>query len=207
MATEADVLLRTLHTGHNGSRTLRLRYLSSHVTHIDLCYLCRLRVRCWKPDSRRCIPALCVPWSGFDTRLRSDILTGNVYNGSCQIVDGLTTNQNPCTQPSGIFDCTPPPLMFGAYTSSDTGIKYTCFQDNLTETCGTDPISVCVSLQAISLFTGALLTGAHSLSVASNKPANYDEYSTLLSLFSLPCMRLRLMLKAHLLRMVSWQPH
>jgi hypothetical protein len=47
-------------------------------------------------------------------------LTGNVYDDSCNQVDGLTTTGNPCT--NGIFGCSPPPITFNRYTSTFTGL-------------------------------------------------------------------------------------
>jgi len=65
----------------------------------------------------------------------------NVYDDSCNVVDGLTTNQNPCTQ--GIFGCSPPPLLFVSYTSTVTGLRYACVGDPSTENCDGNAISVC----------------------------------------------------------------
>ncbi|KAJ7639496.1 hypothetical protein FB45DRAFT_741344 [Roridomyces roridus] len=48
----------------------------------------------------------------------------NVYNDNCDIVDGLTTNQNPCSQ--GIFGYSPAPIHFNEYTSTTTGLRYAC---------------------------------------------------------------------------------
>jgi hypothetical protein len=45
---------------------------------------------------------------------------GNVYDDSCNVVDGLTTTGNPCDE--GIFGCTPPPILFDLYTSTFTGL-------------------------------------------------------------------------------------
>ncbi|KAJ7766073.1 hypothetical protein B0H16DRAFT_1309633 [Mycena metata] len=66
----------------------------------------------------------------------------NVYNSSCFVIDGLTTTKNPCTQ--GIFGCSPTPIFFDHYTSSITGLNYTCLRDPNSEVCGNDVISVCV---------------------------------------------------------------
>ncbi|EAU89930.1 hypothetical protein CC1G_08412 [Coprinopsis cinerea okayama7 len=65
----------------------------------------------------------------------------NVYNSNCDVVDGLTTNQNPCT--SGTFGCTPPPILFNRYTNSFTGLIYNCRPDPNSGRCGNDVISVC----------------------------------------------------------------
>ncbi|KAF9521760.1 hypothetical protein CPB83DRAFT_742139, partial [Crepidotus variabilis] len=67
----------------------------------------------------------------------------NVYDGNCRVVDGLTTNGNPCTQ--GMFGCSPPPIKFNRYTSSYNGGVYSCYPDSSAENCGNDPVSVCVS--------------------------------------------------------------
>ena len=49
------------------------------------------------------------------------ILTGNVYDDSCNQVDGLSTTGNPCDQ--GIFGCSPAPIFFNHYTGTFTGYK------------------------------------------------------------------------------------
>ncbi|KIL71374.1 hypothetical protein M378DRAFT_93899 [Amanita muscaria Koide BX008] len=64
-----------------------------------------------------------------------------VYDDSCNAVDGLTTNQNPCTE--GIFGCTPPPITFNSYTNSFSHLIYACRPDPNSGTCGNDVISVC----------------------------------------------------------------
>ncbi|KAF8880227.1 hypothetical protein CPB84DRAFT_1687666, partial [Gymnopilus junonius] len=65
----------------------------------------------------------------------------NVYDDSCNIVDGLLTTENPCTE--GIFGCSPPPIIFNRYTNSFTGLIYSCRTDPASGTCGNDVISVC----------------------------------------------------------------
>ncbi|KZP28451.1 hypothetical protein FIBSPDRAFT_701035, partial [Athelia psychrophila] len=65
----------------------------------------------------------------------------NVYDDSCNVVDGLTTNQNPCNE--GIFSCSPPPIIFNGYKNSFTGLKYACRTDPNSGSCGGDTISVC----------------------------------------------------------------
>ncbi|KAJ7099832.1 hypothetical protein C8R44DRAFT_810371 [Mycena epipterygia] len=65
----------------------------------------------------------------------------NVYDDGCHVVDGLTTNQNPCTE--GIFGCSPPPIIFNEYTNSFTGLRYACRTDPNSGVCGSDVISVC----------------------------------------------------------------
>ncbi|KAJ7510746.1 hypothetical protein B0H11DRAFT_1789828, partial [Mycena galericulata] len=65
----------------------------------------------------------------------------NVYNGSCIVVDGLTTANNPCNQ--GIFGCSPAPIIFDHYTNTATGLEYTCGRDPNSDVCGNDIISVC----------------------------------------------------------------
>ncbi|KAJ7458266.1 hypothetical protein B0H11DRAFT_1817864, partial [Mycena galericulata] len=65
----------------------------------------------------------------------------NVYNGSCIVVDGLTTTNNPCDQ--GIFGCSPAPIIFDHYTNTATGLEYTCGRDPNSDVCGNDIISVC----------------------------------------------------------------
>ncbi|KAJ7933349.1 hypothetical protein B0H13DRAFT_2507001, partial [Mycena leptocephala] len=74
--------------------------------------------------------------------LGEDVNRWNVYDSSCIVVDGLTTTKNPCTQ--GIFGCSPAPIFFDHYTSSVTGLNYTCLRDPNSEVCGNDVISVCV---------------------------------------------------------------
>ncbi|KAF9036750.1 hypothetical protein BJ165DRAFT_1505693 [Panaeolus papilionaceus] len=65
----------------------------------------------------------------------------NVYDDSCNVVDGLTTTGNPCT--SGIFGCTPAPVKFNRYTNSFTKLVYACRSDASSGKCGNDVISVC----------------------------------------------------------------
>ncbi|KIM47336.1 hypothetical protein M413DRAFT_16615 [Hebeloma cylindrosporum] len=66
---------------------------------------------------------------------------GTFYDDSCNVVDGLTTNNNPCNE--GIFACSPPPIIFDEYTNSFTGLRYACRTDPNSGTCGSDVISVC----------------------------------------------------------------
>ncbi|KIM47344.1 hypothetical protein M413DRAFT_64049 [Hebeloma cylindrosporum] len=65
----------------------------------------------------------------------------NVYDDSCNVVDGLTTTFNPCTV--GTFGCSPPPIIFNEYTNSFTGLRYACRTDPNSGTCGSDVVSVC----------------------------------------------------------------
>ncbi|KAJ7153304.1 hypothetical protein C8R46DRAFT_912582 [Mycena filopes] len=65
----------------------------------------------------------------------------NVYDDSCNVVDGLTTNENPCT--THIFGCSPPPIIFNRYTNSFNGLVYACRTDPNSGSCGNDVISVC----------------------------------------------------------------
>ncbi|KAJ7495419.1 hypothetical protein FB451DRAFT_1020090 [Mycena latifolia] len=73
------------------------------------------------------------------------VRTWNVYDDSCNQVDGLTTNQNPCDE--GIFGCSPPPIIFDEYTSTFTGLRWPKYQGHgCSGVCGNDVISVCVSI-------------------------------------------------------------
>ncbi|KAG9218592.1 hypothetical protein CCMSSC00406_0001294 [Pleurotus cornucopiae] len=65
----------------------------------------------------------------------------DVFNNTCNVVDGLTTNINPCTQ--GIFACSPPPMIFNGYTNTLTGLRYACRTDANSGTCGGTIVSVC----------------------------------------------------------------
>ncbi|KAK7695045.1 hypothetical protein QCA50_002233 [Cerrena zonata] len=65
----------------------------------------------------------------------------DVYDDACNVVDGLTTNQNPCTQ--GIFSCTPAPITFNGYTNTFTKLRYACRPDPNSGSCGGTSISVC----------------------------------------------------------------
>ncbi|THV03082.1 hypothetical protein K435DRAFT_602521, partial [Dendrothele bispora CBS 962.96] len=67
----------------------------------------------------------------------------NVYDHGCNVIDGLTTNDNPCTQ--GIFGCSPAPIKFNQYINTDTGLRYACRPNSLSENCGGNSIDVCVS--------------------------------------------------------------
>ncbi|KAH6914742.1 hypothetical protein BKA70DRAFT_1256952 [Coprinopsis sp. MPI-PUGE-AT-0042] len=84
---------------------------------------------------------------GFNFGIGNQQVLGNgisrwtVYNSGCAAVDGLTTNQNPCTQ--GIFGCSPPPIIFNRYTNTFSGLIYNCRRDPNSGTCGSDVISVC----------------------------------------------------------------
>ncbi|KAF9556825.1 hypothetical protein CPC08DRAFT_669374 [Agrocybe pediades] len=64
-----------------------------------------------------------------------------IYDDSCNPVDSLTTNQNPCD--STTFGCSPPPIIFNRYTNTFTGLVYACRQDPNSGKCGNDVISVC----------------------------------------------------------------
>ncbi|KAF8340448.1 uncharacterized protein EI90DRAFT_2989707 [Cantharellus anzutake] len=68
----------------------------------------------------------------------------NIYDNNCKVVDGVTTDLNPCNQPSGIFACSGSPIYYYGYVNSFTGTKYNCGRDNTTESCGSDIISVCL---------------------------------------------------------------
>ncbi|KAK7690586.1 hypothetical protein QCA50_005684 [Cerrena zonata] len=72
----------------------------------------------------------------------------DVYDNSCDIVDSLTTDENPCDLTvHNIFTCGPPPntppILFTGYTSSLTGTKYACRPDSGAGSCGSTGISVC----------------------------------------------------------------
>ena len=57
---------------------------------------------------------------------QTHLSVGNVYDDSCNVVDGLTTDGNPCTQPSGIFSCATRPdetVTFVGYKNSFTGLQ------------------------------------------------------------------------------------
>lgn len=52
----------------------------------------------------------------------SNSIAGYVYRtDDCHAVDILTTTGNPCT--SGVFGCSPPPIYFDTYTSTDSSHK------------------------------------------------------------------------------------
>ncbi|KAF9557429.1 hypothetical protein CPC08DRAFT_819886, partial [Agrocybe pediades] len=78
---------------------------------------------------------------GHQQDLGQGVSRWTVYNDACQSVDGLTTNQNPCTQ--GIFGCSPPPIIFNRYVNSFSGLIYACRTDPNAGQCGNDAISVC----------------------------------------------------------------
>ncbi|ESK87432.1 hypothetical protein Moror_11652 [Moniliophthora roreri MCA 2997] len=67
----------------------------------------------------------------------------NVYDNTCRVVDGLTTNENACSSQHGIFACSPEPIIFSGYTNMQTGVRYLCSRDTATESCGENVISVC----------------------------------------------------------------
>ncbi|KAJ3860188.1 hypothetical protein EV359DRAFT_75308 [Lentinula novae-zelandiae] len=91
-----------------------------------------------------CAGAICPGFNyavGNVIPLEDGVNRWNVYDDSCNVVDGLTTNENPCT--SGTFECTPPPILFDEYTNSFTGLRYACRTDPNSGVCGSDVISVC----------------------------------------------------------------
>ncbi|KDQ22123.1 hypothetical protein PLEOSDRAFT_1050560, partial [Pleurotus ostreatus PC15] len=45
----------------------------------------------------------------------------DVFDCTCNVVDGLTTNLSACTQ--GIFACIPSPVTFNGYTSTLSGLR------------------------------------------------------------------------------------
>ncbi|KAJ8074258.1 hypothetical protein PM082_012568 [Marasmius tenuissimus] len=65
----------------------------------------------------------------------------NVYDKDCNIIDGLTTNNNPCTV--GMFGCSPDPILFVRYTNSFDGSQYQCQPAADGDACDRDIISVC----------------------------------------------------------------
>ncbi|KAL4258206.1 hypothetical protein AB1N83_010423 [Pleurotus pulmonarius] len=84
---------------------------------------------------------------GFDFGIGNSRAIGDglsrwdVFDDGCNVVDGLTTNINPCNQV--IFACSPPPLIFNGYTNTFTGWKYACRPDPNSGTCGGIRVSVC----------------------------------------------------------------
>ncbi|KIP06847.1 hypothetical protein PHLGIDRAFT_444461 [Phlebiopsis gigantea 11061_1 CR5-6] len=78
---------------------------------------------------------------GHQQNLGNGVSRWTVYDDSCNAVDGLTTNGNPCT--SGTFGCSAPPVIFNQYTNSHTHARYTCRTDPKSGSCGSDGISVC----------------------------------------------------------------
>ncbi|KIJ29368.1 hypothetical protein M422DRAFT_132947, partial [Sphaerobolus stellatus SS14] len=85
---------------------------------------------------------------GFDFGIGNVIHGGNgisrwnIYNNNCTIVDGLTTNENPCI--SGIFSCSPAPVHFTEYINTYNSRVYLCQTGSSFGICGNDAISVCV---------------------------------------------------------------
>ncbi|KAF5346062.1 hypothetical protein D9756_010804 [Leucocoprinus leucothites] len=79
----------------------------------------------------------------------------NVYDDSCNQVDGLTTTNNPCTE--GIFGCSPPPIIFNHYRNTFSGLQYACRTDPNSGRCGNDVISVCFLAQfVVNIWQGIL---------------------------------------------------
>lgn len=100
----------------------RYRFARSSPRYFCFSHLPRLQLRHrWWYRWRRRIHQMCVCriyWSnGYPNPI-----TDNVYDDSCNIVDSLNTNQNACTQ--GIFGCSPPPIIFDQYTSSNSGLVW-----------------------------------------------------------------------------------
>ncbi|KAF7353895.1 Phenylalanine--tRNA ligase beta subunit [Mycena venus] len=66
-----------------------------------------------------------------------------VVDDSCNVVDSLITDQNPCTQ--GIFSCGPGPV-FDGYTSTTSGLHYACRPDPNSGSCdGLGGVQVCAN--------------------------------------------------------------
>ena len=86
------------------------------------CRMFKLRVRDWQFTTylRSCQPLFAIYLSRQNAV--AYLTLGNVYDNGCNVVDGLTTNQNPCTQ--GIFGCSPAPIIFNRYTNTFTGTPY-----------------------------------------------------------------------------------
>ncbi|KAF9465537.1 hypothetical protein BDZ94DRAFT_1296327 [Collybia nuda] len=95
------------------------------------------------------VPSVTAICGGFNFAIGNVIPNGggagvnrwNVYDDSCNIHDGISTVDNPCTQ--GIFGCSPPPVIFNEYTDRSTGLRYACRPDPSSGKCGEDTISVC----------------------------------------------------------------
>ncbi|KAF8217987.1 DUF1793-domain-containing protein [Mycena galopus ATCC 62051] len=97
------------------------------------------------PASETAVPAASI-CGGFNYAIGNVQSVGaysrwNVYDDSCNVVDGLTTTGNPCT--SGVFGCSAAPIIFTSYTSQFTGAVYACRTDVSSGSCGSDVISVC----------------------------------------------------------------
>jgi len=66
----------------------------------------------------------------------------NIYNENCDVVDSLTTSDNPCTV--GTFGCTASPIKFNSYTNITDKKSYSCLPEPYSgEVCGNNTISVC----------------------------------------------------------------
>ncbi|KAJ8074242.1 hypothetical protein PM082_012551 [Marasmius tenuissimus] len=70
-----------------------------------------------------------------------EVYRWNVYDKDCKILDGLTTNNNPCTV--GMFGCSPAPILFVSYINSFNGRQYKCQKAANGDACDSDIISVC----------------------------------------------------------------
>lgn len=57
---------------------------------------------------------------GNQQNLGNGVSRWTVYDDSCNAVDGLTTNKNPCT--TGTFGCSPAPVIFNSYKNSFNGL-------------------------------------------------------------------------------------
>ncbi|KAJ7641985.1 hypothetical protein FB45DRAFT_988318 [Roridomyces roridus] len=86
------------------------------------------------------VQAIC-PGFNYAVGQGNGINRWDVYDDSCNIVDSLTTNLNPCDQST--FGCSPPPIIFNRYTNTFTGLVYACRTDPQSGVCGNDVISVC----------------------------------------------------------------
>ena len=134
--TEAYISNEDFRVSPSSSRTNRL--CSSRRLHSK----CSLASFSWSRSTRLSLPPsalasimpseTCNPWATVSTAVRyvaslydalyfSDshvFISGQVYDDSCNHVDSLTTNGNPCD--SGTFGCSPPPVIFNRYTNTFT---------------------------------------------------------------------------------------
>ncbi|KAE9393210.1 hypothetical protein BT96DRAFT_229639 [Gymnopus androsaceus JB14] len=91
------------------------------------------------------VAAICSSFSygvGNVISLSDTLNKWNVYNENCDVVDSLTTSDNPCTV--GMFGCTPAPITFDKFTNITNNASYICVSEPYSgEVCGNNTISVC----------------------------------------------------------------
>ncbi|KAK7706665.1 hypothetical protein SLS64_007496 [Diaporthe eres] len=78
---------------------------------------------------------------GHQQNLGGGVSRWTIYDTNCRAIDSLTTTGNPCD--SGMFGCSPPPIIFNRWRYNANGLWFSCRTDSRAGSCGSDSISVC----------------------------------------------------------------